>query len=757
MRFARSRPGLILWCAIALLVILVPQWRLRASRQLSGSVVEVMMSPNVQSLEMVNAISQSEFGLNAANSARAVRRFPDDVAAQLAQFDVSDLKQRYDAIRNPIAIKYVVPNLVGTSKPNSRSQAKMAQTRAQLRAARPQLWRLTDAYFARYDALELRYPVSNLVRSQRLRDAMYGEMIADEGPLPLATDASIINQLQAQLPGEPWLSPQGRERAIATARAGARQEPDNAFWPWMETIFQFSLGRNADALRALEVAGSCAKFDDYSFQAVQSRLDLLRQLRAVSWEDEFIEWSLFPLPHLAKMRSATRAAMGQMRLARARDDEKAAFAWPAASARAGVVVARTNRGTLIASLVGEAICAISWRGALETTVERLPRANTYSSDAQTQDYYHQNRARDAQFFAAMARKRGDDALARQTLAALAAFDTSTLAVWNVSNHGSMLWRLEALARDYWLGAQWLILSLSSATLWGAIWLLTRARAAEVASLRARMLLPSLFLAGVSGAMMGGARAILPSLSGFTSFLTETRPAEGFTFNAGEMRLYLPALVAAIWLLFVVASALLSLRSLPRKRVQAAPVPRAARRARVLGGLILGALVVFGFGVAYAPTGGDSPLFWGALCALTSTAIIASVAAVKRSRGEARKFVISFVAAFWTGVIAFSLSFADGDWPVIGTMLFYVGVILMITAIFFGLRLTSRAGWLYFGFQLLARARIAAGVLAVSCAITYLGIALWTIPVERQARALMNRQLQIGEAAFLREQMGKGKG
>ena len=62
----------------------------------------------------------------------------------------------------------------------------------------------------------------------------------------------------------------------------------------------------------------------------------------------------------------------------------------------------------------------------------------------------------------------------------------------------------------------------------------------------------------------------------------------------------------------------------------------------------------------------------------------------------------------------------------------------------------------FVLELAARARIAAGVLALLCALAYLGLAPGTVPLERRARAQIAHQLQIGEAASLREQSAPPK-
>ena len=135
---------------------------------------------------------------------------------------------------------------------------------------------------------------------------------------------------------------------------------------------------------------------------------------------------------------------------------------------------------------------------------------------------------------------------------------------------------------------------------------------------------------------------------------------------------------------------------------------------------------------------------------SSCGFIGGVLAILWSRGKARPVAVALVCAFWAFVTSLlsGSQVEAGDSPRYSVILFYIAVALIILAFFFAVKngffaLTKiRSFALNFAVSL----RIAAGVLALLCAVAYFGITLWTIPVEHQTRAMMQRQLQIGVVA-----------
>jgi hypothetical protein len=78
------------------------------------------------------------------------------------------------------------------------------------------------------------------------------------------------------------------------------------------------------------------------------------------------------------------------------------------------------------------------------------------------------------------------------------------------------------------------------------------------------------------------------------------------------------------------------------------------------------------------------------------------------------------------------------------------LILIALALF----LWSRAGGLQSDFflRLLTRTRLTAAALAVVSSVAYSGVMVFSLPVRHEAQQMLNRQLEIGEAAWLLERL-----
>ena len=477
MRFIRSRLGLVLWCAIALIIMAVPLWRLRAVRQWNFNSVQKALAPDYNSAPIL-VVGQPEpeptpvplpYGFSQDDNAAAVRRFPDEPIAQLTRFDVRKVNFKVHNLYNGLSQNY----------PDSKS---LAQAKARLQKSQPSIWKTTDAYFDQYDALERQFPNSLLVRAQHLRDVTMLTYVSDPGTEKLIFPANTL-VLKYDSPA----SNRALEEAIRVAREGARLQPDNAFFPWMEAIFQFALERPDAALRALELAAKCSTFDDYTFRSLDERTRLLRRLRTTGWEDDLTEWANTIFPHLSLMRSVARAASWQMQLARKRNDKPAAFRWAAATARAAYPVALNQRDSVICALVGQAICNIAWKAAVEDEPKDASTLAPGTPPPTAQDYEAIQKTNVA-LFAKAARANGDDALAQQTLAVAASFDARALSQYSESDATGQMAHFFWLSGFYWIGAQLLRLALGGALLWGACCFFTR-RAPTIATTRAKMLLP----------------------------------------------------------------------------------------------------------------------------------------------------------------------------------------------------------------------------------------------------------------------------
>ena len=714
MRLVQKQSGLIAWAFIALLVMLIPGWRVRAQRQWKSSVVDILVPPDTQTLEIVNP--SQRFGLSSADETAAARRFPDDVAVALARMDKAGLLREFNAAQSPAFLQ--VP---------STPQEKVA-LRARVEQIRPRLLKMSDDYFARYDELERRFPDSNLVRAQRLRDTMSGTLNIDEKtawPPSLSVSSPAPDYaLQASV----WLSPQGYAAALRTAREGGHMEPDNAFFPWMEAVLEFGARRNDNALRALERAGRCSHFNDYGLKTVASRLDVLRRLRATGWEDDFTEFILIPFPHFAKMRSAARAGIGQMRIARSRGDRERGFRFAAAMSRAGSVVARSDENSLICSLVGRAIYAITWRGAVEDE-PGAPKAISVPDvdEAHRQARLQAHRKYDADTFAAMARAHGQNDLAREVETTFRDLDLEGLSQAITSSPVAIPAHIERLAKAYWLASQLLRMALVCAILWSLGWALTRRREEEVTRARASMLIASMFCTGETGALLVAALTLSPSLHGLFELLSDAPSSPELPPSLVLVRDLWWVLVALLWAVLVISGAL---------KTNARPKEvRPAGASTHLKWKIIGAsvCVLLPWLLFYSPP--SDLTFYCLIIVEGFIAVVASVWSILRTRGEMRVLAVCVVSAFWTGLLGYSLSPGPGDIIVSthlfnsepnsistgpGDLSFYSGFAMLamagftLAALIIGLILGLRKGGNQvasvraIAFELAVRSRVAAG-------------------------------------------------
>lgn len=109
------------------------------------------------------------------------------------------------------------------------------------------------------------------------------------------------------------------------ARKGGTLEPNNAFWPWMEAAFEFSVGQSDAALRAFERLQSCTRYDDYIHQRLQARLNFWQSHEDPSFELKLNQLLLSVLlPHLSALRESSElAAARAVELRHAGDNARA--------------------------------------------------------------------------------------------------------------------------------------------------------------------------------------------------------------------------------------------------------------------------------------------------------------------------------------------------------------------------------------------------------------------------------------------------
>jgi len=717
----RLRFGLIAWAFVWLLMALVPSWRLNAERQWAN--------PDANTISNTDA-----YGLTHDLEREAARRFPDDVGAQLAPLHGVYLQDFYPP--------YPASGQALPAKIDSPASLDVA-TRAIRQRAVP--------YFARYDELERRFPDSNAVRAQRLRDTTRGALVVDTFPwakgevVPPGADASPV-----------WLAKPELEASLRAAIEGARREPDNGFFPWMQATLLFALDKPDDAIQALGAAGKCARWSDGTNQTVIRRVALLHRLRAANWQDDYFEaWSIL-LPHLAQMRQAARTATAQMRLARRRGDEARALQIAGILQRAGGNMARCH-DTLIGGLVGEAICGV----ARQATVEDLPDAPKRASlsvpmnAAQQRQSEEELRRAHLRVFVAYTRAHKRPDLAREALEiertldaprlSRQFFDPQTGAGFDAIFQNSI--RLQfAFSLGVWL----LWLSLAASLAWLGCWLFTMRRQSD-SQTRAKTIAWSFFCLGATGVLLG---VLIRNSQAFDSGLFK------FAYNNEDpnrassawLGASLPYFLAALWLAPLALSITREYlpKWEPRWKLEAGTPNLRQLTSRLLWFVCsLGAPLSLG----QSPRQFDREalylwIFW-LLCLLIGNILF--VAWAPRERRLGRFFGLG---SFWTGAFNFLFLVPDGSRQFEAHCTWGATVLLALAALFFRQRAHKSEGnpkrdWF---FDFLGRVRIAASVLAIGATLGYLGVALWTMPVEARAKAQLHRQLQIGDPAFLRSQL-----
>ena len=372
----------------------------------------------------------------------------------------------------------------------------------------------------------------------------------------------------------------------------------------------------------------------------------------------------------------------------------------------------------------------------------------YQTDEQRkttlQKYYDDNVA----FFSQLARRNGDEALALETRKVAGHLDARELSKWNESSPRSMTARFQTLASAYWINAQLLKMALGCAALWCAFWFVTR-RWGDVAPARKKMLPLAMFGAGVTGALVVGAHSIAPALKSFLDLMNYQVEPPALSPPLAVLRDYWPLLIALLWVSLIFGGAVAQSARLAASHNQR-ETKSASGKWRVAGWALLGAvlLAALGYFVQIVPVMFDADwLFYVFLAVVAFVALALSFIGIQRTRGYARCFFLVMVAAFWLSVVMVILAFVvEQDSTLYGQIALASSLALIASAL--GLMLQSQN----FLRELALRARIAAGVLALLCAVAYFGVTLWTLPVEHQTRATIERQLQIGEVAWLREQM-----
>ena len=582
-----------------------------------------------------------------------------------------------------------------------------------------------------------RFPDDLQVRALQLRTASEG----------LSDLKSVRKQNDAAL----------RARSIEAAqiaRASAPLEPDNAFWPWMEAGFEFAASRDEAALRAFERVGKCARYDDYAIATFKARAEFWGRVESPSWEQKVALWASTLFPNLSLMR-ATAVSVGersaQMRRA---GQTKRAFALQADVLKAAQLL-HQNPDVMISALVAEDIANASLE---EFTGIARPKENFDVPN-------FERHARElAGAFADLARENGQDALAgsadwmrEPSVRGQLRYEETVFEIVGMRAP----WGILALVEPIALQALGLVI-MAGALLWLAGALLKFEGRAPTRGQTAMCANFSFWL------LLGGLAAIVFAMRVQFGFLLDFG-------NSKTVPLTFAFAVAALlcWLLPVWFIGLKTDRRLARYRPEnSRPLTPDWNRARLLSWLV--------FGVALILTLTNGRGLWdGTWFALSNSALVADVAALvaltlefaRWQRGGWR-FKLERRAAPSSPALASDSRLWHlapyGIWLLCGVLLapvamnFVIGIpfsqnltpILLAAFAALGALVSSwRLSRDHFKWQL-ARRSMGALLLAWSAVFLLLALAAW--PLRAELNRNLERRIEIGEVAWVREQIAKNR-
>ncbi len=696
MHFFRKWLGLTLFVACWLLVLLIPSWRQDAREQWGNETW---------------SFESSTRGLTREKIAVLASRFPDDLTAQL-----EGLNAQYQ-----------------TNAPH--------RSATQARARKEQL-------FEGYAELSRRFPRENEIRKAWLRDVTRGPLEIE----PASTYAAFRPHDRPEKE-KTWLSNARLEAAINAAREGARIEPQNSFFPWMECALHFALKRPTDAIKALHRASNCTHFDDGTMQTTRRRLELLGRVQNIGWSEKWHVMSGLLLPHFAQIRASARAAMEISRQAHQRGDKVRALQIAATVARAGATIS-DSKSYVLAVLVGDAIQQIAWRGALKSAGRDVESPRFLGGQALMQNkdrlpVYQAHREEVAREVAIYARELNHEAIATQALATLPRLKGNYWGAALTDPAFDSAWpRFLRLAKAFWLEARLGRLSLVGALSWVLAFGLGLGRpiAPEI---KRSLAIWAAFCVGATAVLLGVAVGYFGLGSPEGSFFEADESVSSY---GRDYENNLNGFLALLWLFPLVLTALLNgvrrpQLTLKRRGFSALRVVQTLIYTAMLGSIA--AIVSIG-NTPVESVATVNPNWVASIFVFIGSILAAGGFHIATTSGKTRIASMLLWTVPWIiyGVLRARASFYDTVWVVL---------IAAIGLIFLGLS-AYLTNWrpplkpLQFFYDVLSRARVLAATLAVASAIFYVGVKIAVLPQEARMNAILDAQLKMGEVAWLEDQL-----
>ncbi len=252
-----------------LVIMLVPVLRLRTARQIGSE----QLLPNQDNVDTM------PLGLSEDSVRFLARRFPEDPAAQ--------------ALVRDMELTRALDRLSMVFLPAGKLESDLSGPGA------------IDIFLG-YAVLAKRFPSAATLRAQWLRGVTRGVLPVNHLDQWRGIPYVPTSPLRGVSESTAWASESTLLSAVQAAREGARLQPENAFWPWMEAIFEDTLHKDADALAALRRAGHCRQFDDGVGATISDRIRLMRLAQTTELEDEYWETIAANLPHISRMHALCR-------------------------------------------------------------------------------------------------------------------------------------------------------------------------------------------------------------------------------------------------------------------------------------------------------------------------------------------------------------------------------------------------------------------------------------------------------------------
>ncbi|RYX85889.1 hypothetical protein EON83_03795 [bacterium] len=217
-----------------------------------------------------------------------------------------------------------------------------------------------DRYYGAFDALIERFPNDLGIRRARLRLSTRGNIV------PAKYSNRFVKSSFTLSAAPLWMDRSQLEKVVAQAQAAQKIDSRDGFFPWIEAMALWGLGKEGASLLALERAGKCPAFNDGSTDEVHRKLALLSGIRQLDWDEKMgVFWSTL-FPHFAGMRGLAReVCYSGIEQYRAGNKAEAWRRWNIAMKAGRVLRVSQKNSSIIGILVGEAIESLSWGIAAE--------------------------------------------------------------------------------------------------------------------------------------------------------------------------------------------------------------------------------------------------------------------------------------------------------------------------------------------------------------------------------------------------------